>query len=932
MAKKQQEISIEDFLRDNLQNTLRMELGKKQIERVEMPSCFATALNPMMQLRPYQTEAFQYFISYWENDFDGKAAKPQLLFHMATGSGKTLIMAGIILYLYEQGYRNFLFFVNSGNVIEKTKDNFFNSASSKYLFGPTITIGNKRVEVKQVENFQDSDPDAINFCLQTIQGLHSDLNNPKEGGVTYEDFRNLKVAMIADEAHHINTATKKTGSSLQMDIDFGDDFDEYEQSDDWETTVMRIFNANSANVLLEFTATEDFANPAIADKYKDKVVFDYPLKKFREDGYSKDIAVLQSDMQPIDRAMQAVIMSQFRRKLGNQIRQDIKPVVMLKSKTIKDNKEFFNLFVETIKTLTVDTLQHIKSNAKEGMLDAFNYFDAQGITLENMLLEIQEDFKEDNLLLVDGSTISAEKQQYLNSLESKDNEFRAVFAVDMLNEGWDVLNLYDIVRLYDTRDSRAGVVGKTTNSEAQLIGRGARYLPFTDKPVQPTLPSANETDKACEVDGASSAHPTADPEVAYGTPKPLNEYATKRKFDDQLDNPLRHLETLSYHSPSNPRYIQELNSALAATGIIESKSVEVVEKLKESFKKSRLFTDGYVFANEQEVYLINEELTNIGKNILEKEYPVRISSGEMSTSLVFSKATAGETISLQKKNYRLGDFGKHILRAAINKFDGLTFAALHEIFPNLQSIKQFIESEDYLANIRVVVYGREEIISNLPQKEKLYTVVEVLRQIEPMLARGGIGTRGSKRFTPKQVRDVFHDHRYKVAMGKESKEDGVSMKESTNAFLRLDLMTCEWYGYEDNFGTEEEKYLIKYIESIIGKLKEKYSEVYLLRNYKDLKIYSFDDGRATEPDFVLFLRKKGEDENQFDNIQIFIEPKGEHLRRTDEWKMLLQMRIHDEAILNFETANDKFEIWGMPFYTRNIEEDFATAMAQNFLK
>lgn len=356
MAKKQQEVSIDDFLRDNLQNTLRMELGKQQIERVKMPSSFSTALNPMMRLRQYQTEAFQYFLSYWENDFEGKAAKPQLLFHMATGSGKTLIMAGIILYLYEKGYRNFLFFVNSGNVIEKTKDNFFNSASSKYLFGPSITIANKRVEVKQVDNFQNSDPDAINFCLQTIQGLHCDLNTPKEGGISYDDFSNLKVVMIADEAHHINTATKKSGSSLQLELDIEDYSEEYAQSDDWETTVMRIFKANNANVLLEFTATEDFANANIADKYKDKVIFDYPLKKFREEGYSKDIAVLQSDMQPIDRALQAVIMSQFRRKLGNQIRQDIKPVVMLKSKTIKENKEFFNLFIDTVKNLTTDTL------------------------------------------------------------------------------------------------------------------------------------------------------------------------------------------------------------------------------------------------------------------------------------------------------------------------------------------------------------------------------------------------------------------------------------------------------------------------------------------------------------------------------------------------------------------------------------------------
>ena len=83
--------------------------------------------------------------AYWKNDFDAKELKPHLLFHMATGSGKTLIMAGAMLYLYEQGYRNFLFFVDSTNIIEKTKDNFLNTASAKYLFGQSINIGNKQV-------------------------------------------------------------------------------------------------------------------------------------------------------------------------------------------------------------------------------------------------------------------------------------------------------------------------------------------------------------------------------------------------------------------------------------------------------------------------------------------------------------------------------------------------------------------------------------------------------------------------------------------------------------------------------------------------------------------------------------------------------------------------------------------------------------------
>lgn len=41
------------------------------------------------------------------------------MFEMATGSGKTLVMAGLILECYKQGYQNFIFFVNSANILEK---------------------------------------------------------------------------------------------------------------------------------------------------------------------------------------------------------------------------------------------------------------------------------------------------------------------------------------------------------------------------------------------------------------------------------------------------------------------------------------------------------------------------------------------------------------------------------------------------------------------------------------------------------------------------------------------------------------------------------------------------------------------------------------------------------------------------------------------
>ena len=296
-----------------LQDIIREEFGKRSIENIALPEYFATSLNPMLKLRPYQKECFQYFLTYWQNSFDLKEPKPHLLFHMATGSGKTLIMAGIMLYLYEQGYRNFLFFVDSSNIIEKTKDNFLNISSAKYLFNQSIQIANKLVEIRLVDNFQASDENCINLCLDTIQGLHSNLNTPKENAITYDDFAGKKIVLISDEAHHINSSTKKGKKVADVGSLFADD--EFDPSRDWETTVMRIFNSNDANVLLEFTATEDFTDANIADKYENKVIFDYSLKKFREDGYSKDISVVQSDMLPIDRAIQCVLLSQYKRKL-----------------------------------------------------------------------------------------------------------------------------------------------------------------------------------------------------------------------------------------------------------------------------------------------------------------------------------------------------------------------------------------------------------------------------------------------------------------------------------------------------------------------------------------------------------------------------------------------------------------------------------------
>ena len=240
----------------------------------EMPEFIPANLNPAFELRPYQITAFENFITHFESP---KCPHPtQVLFHMATGSGKTLIMAGLMLYLYRRGYRNFLFFVNLSTIVKKTEDNFLNAASSKYLFADEIVLDGERISIKKVSNFQSTDPDAINICFSTTQGLHTDMWITKENGISFDDFDDMKTVLISDEAHHLNATTKKLSK------------DEEDNYHSWEQTVKSIFDRNSENILLEFTATCDLANPQIRTEYENKIIFDYPLHKFRADLYSKE--------------------------------------------------------------------------------------------------------------------------------------------------------------------------------------------------------------------------------------------------------------------------------------------------------------------------------------------------------------------------------------------------------------------------------------------------------------------------------------------------------------------------------------------------------------------------------------------------------------------------------------------------------------------
>ena len=406
-----------------------------------LPSYISENLNPNFELRPYQKQAFENFITHFESN--NRPKPTQVLFHMATGSGKTLIMAGLMLYLYKQGYRNFLFFVNLSNIVEKTRENFCNPASSKYLFADEIVLDGERIRINKVDNFQYADQDAINICFATTQGLHMDMWITKENGMSFDDFDEQKVVLISDEAHHLNVDTRKKMSA-----------DEESSYHSWEQTAKNIFNRNADNVLLEFTATCDLANPAIRAAYENKIIFDYALAKFYNDGYSKDILTLRSDLTTMERALQALVLSQYRLKVFQDHRLAIKPIVLFKAAKISDSKDRMAEFIEMVKKLTGVQLRNLSTVVNNDVMHrAFAYFANNAISFDTLAAELRDDFSEAHCVSVNDDKDATQKQILLNSLEDADNPYRAIFEVKKLDEGWDVLNLFDIVRLYETRQS-----------------------------------------------------------------------------------------------------------------------------------------------------------------------------------------------------------------------------------------------------------------------------------------------------------------------------------------------------------------------------------------------------------------------------------------------------------------------------------------------
>lgn len=844
----------------------------------EIPPYIQENVNQRFELRPYQIGAFENFITYFENE--KMCRKPtQTLFHMATGSGKTMIMAGLMLYLYKKGYRNFLFFVNLSNIVNKTRENFLNALSSKYLFADEIRLNGERVQIKEVSNFQYSDDDAINICFTTTQGLHSDMWTAKENALSDDDFANKKVVFISDEAHHLNVDTKALAKNK----------DEQDNYKSWEYTVRRIFEMNKDNVLLEFTATCDIHNPQIRAEYESKIVYDYPLSKFRADGYSKEIKTLRSDVSVMERAIQAIMLSQYRLKVFQDNRLSVKPVVLFKAAKIADSNAFMEDFIDTVKNLTGDELHRVSElTDNETLGEAYAYFEKNGISFEQLAQELRDDFSAEHCISANDDKEAAARQIALNSLEDATNPYRAVFEVKKLDEGWDVLNLFDIVRLYETRQSSGKRISPATISEAQLIGRGARYCPF-------------------QID---------DEQEKY-----------KRKYDTDIDNPLRICEELYYHCQNDSRYIGELNNALREIGVdIENQTVRTYV-LKDTFKADSLYREGLVFTNDR-VEKSRNDVDGLLPSVREHIYAVKLSTGSSGEDTIFGAGNALTEKAVATYTYRtdiktIADMNYAIVHKALCKYSVFKFNTLKSYFPNLKSTREFITSPNYLGAIKIEITSKYET----PTPSILFSAcVNVLGKVAESVSDIEITYVGTTAFKPTRISEMFKDKKCNYTIVHDGGLGYSQNDASVPNGWKIDLSKEDWFAFEDNFGTSEEKAFVAYFKTFVPHLKEKYDKVFLVRNERQLHIYSFDGGERFEPDYLLFLHKQND--AGYEQLQVFIEPKGTHLIADDKWKEDFLLEIEDKAVATKIFVDDnKYKIWGFHFFNTDVRmNEFAKDM------
>ncbi|GAA9256108.1 DEAD/DEAH box helicase family protein [Helicobacter pylori] len=818
-------------------------------KEIELPTHITSNLKK--ELRDYQKQAIYNYLEKRQSH----PTQKHFMFEMATGSGKTLVMAGLILECYKQGYQNFIFFVNSASILEKTKLNFTDSVSSKYLFSENININDENTEIKSINNLNESHNGAINIYFSTIQGLFSLFTKAKENAITLEDLKDQKLVFLADEAHHLNTETKKKLNDSEAS-----------EKRNWESVVKLALEQNKDNLLLEFSATIP-KEKSVEEKYKNLKVITYTLKEFSEDKFCKNIYSLSYENKALEtRFLGACVSSLYKELLAQHHNiENFKPCILFKSERIEDSKENQERFNAFLENLSPSDLENFFNHSRNTFFkDAKNFFDKQKYT-PNLAAFLQTKFKKSTQINTNNEKELEKGMLLLNSLEDRDNPKRVVFSVDKLNEGWDVLNLFDIVRLKNKASQ------KDTTKEAQLIGRGARYYPFS-----------------------------------YNDFKPNRIEFYQRKFE--LSNPLSALERLDYHAVYDSEFIAQLKNDLKEIGlgfVNENKEKQTIPLTPTKHfkcyyasntkdKNKNLFNKDY--SDPVEAKLKSLHVPLFGFIVHEKKVDFKEDhKGDKTFYLPHALDKIPLNYFLKALNLKNLDF--KTLKKAFKKhaFNNKVEFIREYISPLKTNFHKNQKFDDNKTLLKLAVYIIENLKDTLLKEQDKYSVSELeLKEFETH--NKSLSAREFEKDIPPYEWLLFKDMR------------------------KLDS------GLERGF--------LSFINNHKEILDKKFKEWCVLRNdhFTELKVFCNIENspyyaQGFEPDFILFARTHSD---EFLGFTCYMEAKGEHLEPFNAWKKEFLEMLENADL---KSRNKKLHLKGLPFFTHHnkvVNEKFNTAFNQIF--
>nr|WP_240668191.1 DEAD/DEAH box helicase family protein [Helicobacter pylori] len=773
------------------------------------------------------------------------------MFEMATGSGKTLVMAGLILECRKQGYQNFIFFVNSTSILEKTKLNFTDSASSKYLFSENININDENTEIKSINNLNESHNNAINIYFSTIQGLFSLFTKAKENAITLEDLKDQKLVFLADEAHHLNTETKKKLNDSEAS-----------EKRNWESVVKLALEQNKDNLLLEFSATIP-KEKSVEEKYKNLKVATYTLKEFSEDKFCKNIYSLSYENKELEtRFLGACVSSLYKELLAQHHNiENFKPCILFKSERIEDskeNQECFNAFLENLSPLDLKNFFNHSRNAF--FKDAKNFFDEQKHA-PNLVALLQNKFKESVQINTNNEKELEKGMLLLNSLEDRDNPKRVIFSVDKLNEGWDVLNLFDIVRLKNKASQ------KDTTKDAQLIGRGARYYPFS-----------------------------------YNDFKPNRIEFYQRKFD--LFNPLSALERLDYHAVYDSEFIAKLNNELQDLGLgfVNEKQTIPLTPTKRfkcyyasntKDKKKNLFNMDY--SGPVEATLQSLHVPLFAFNVREKKVD-------------FKEENKGDTTYF--KPHTLNEIPINYFLKALN-LKNLDFKTLKKAFTKHPFNNKVGFIERYISHLKTNFHKDQKFDDN---KILLKLAVYIIENLKDTLLK----EQDKPSVSALELKE-FETH---------NKSLSASEWEKNIPFYEW-LLFKDMRKLDSDLERKFLNFINDHKEVLDKKFKEWC--VLRNDHFTELKVFCNIEGpfyaQGFEPDFILFAQTH---EDGFLGFTCYMEAKGEHLEPSNAWKEEFLEMLENATLKSHNKKLHLKGLPFFTLHNSVVNGDFKTAFHQTF--